>query len=499
MRFNKYNFAFWSFLIIINLLIGIYYILKTPSFVCDEFFVFSLIKNILNGDPSNNVLSVVSPALRPLYILILIFDYIILNCNPILIKSFSLLIHIITLIVFYILISTYFETLKRKVPTFIVNFIIFIFSINVISFYWITWISDQNELLMFILYLLSTLMFLLYFKHDKIIYLYLFLLFFVFSFLTKQTALNLPFITLFFSIYFKKEFKISKVKKSIYFSLTGIVLSMVFIIINMVVIENKYPLIFLLKKPLSLIGAVNLLLFQSLGNVLYSYFVNHLALAFTILVIFSSFVILLIIMSRFKRIIIIKSSFLLLFILLVFFPRGMGENQMIHSFSIQYFWILLLIIITYQFFGKQRKYFLIFLSFHFLLSIHNIFITFNEYITNSRNIESINSELIKATTASNKYLIICAFDSFNLPYHVYYLRNGCFGQDSIKVSPVNIIKNDNSQTKNTDSNSIECSLDSDTITVKVNSGELALQKIDFFSYQKSFTVIVDKDLSLIHI
>ncbi|MFZ4800341.1 MAG: hypothetical protein ACOYMA_22820 [Bacteroidia bacterium] len=130
-----------------------------------------------------------------------------------------------------------------------------------------------------------------------------------------------------------------------------------------------------------------------------------------------------------------------------------------------------------------------------MLSIHNIFITFNEYITNSRNIESINSELIKATTASNKYLIICAFDSFNLPYHVYYLRNGCFGQDSIKVSPVNIIKNDNSQTKNTDSNSIECSLDSDTITVKVNSGELALQKIDFFSYQKSFTVIVDKDIS----
>lgn len=392
------------FLLLLNIIVGFCYILKTPAFQGDDYFIFALVKDILYGHFSINISSHYSPFLRPIYLLFLIFDYKILFCNPYLIKTFNLTIHLFIVLLLYDFYRKFFDLLKIISSKFFITIILLIFSVNVISFFWIEWISNQNELVMFLFYLLSLTAFIRYFLKGRITCMYLFLFFFVISFLSKQTALNIPYITLFFCIFYKSRIEKRLIKKAKLFSVIGIIISLMYFCISLLTIKNDIIFEYFYKKPFSLIGGLILIVFQSLGSEIYYYFLGHPDLSLILFLILISLLIFFI--KRFRLNIHLNFFVLFFFLILIFIPRIFGVIE-IRSLSIQYFWVLLLLSLYYSKTAKYKRYIIIIFILHFCFSVHNIYINYNSTINYNSFVNKINNDLRYKYPNSDNILVLC--------------------------------------------------------------------------------------------
>lgn len=470
----KINKKYIILIIFLNLFIYLPVILLLPHFQADDYYIFAVVKdNPGSFFPQSSSLYFYL-FFRPLTYFVFYFYFYLLNADAILIKLLSLLLHIVLIVSIPYFLRNLAEILSITIKQKYLILFAFIFSFIYSSLLWVYWICNINELLMFIFYLFSIWMYLLFVKTNKTYLLIIQFLFFIISVLFKQTSLHIPFLILVVTYLMKNNINKIIIKKII----ISIVLSFAFIITFLIITSGNYVdnLGFwenIWKKPFSVVGSMMLSFFPFISRPLYFYFVENKIIAF---IIFSIILVVLLIIFyknkiKFKNIILS-----LLFIVIIYFPRIIGETEYAsRTYSIQIFWILsVLFYIINNIKNKLRQNIISFLVV-IVLFLHSVDFFSKEIKMWDLSVKQI-TEFKNLKMNSSNTFIITAMDSYILPYEYYYVVHNSFGKDSVKVSPFEYnIYSCNKFNDISGEKYIDCKKSSDTIYIskKINSVTLS--------------------------
>ncbi len=156
----------FSIIAIVNIIFYLPVILKFPGFLYDDFTIFAMISHnsqFVVTDPSTIFFFFV----RPISYLLFKLDYLIWGNYYVGMKLFTLVLHILFMSIFFLLLKTITELLKKEFNNWIALLVTIVFSIHPSSLMWVYWISNRTELLGLLFYSLSMLFFVKYFIDKK--------------------------------------------------------------------------------------------------------------------------------------------------------------------------------------------------------------------------------------------------------------------------------------------------------------------------------------------
>ncbi|CAN5669955.1 hypothetical protein BH10BAC5_BH10BAC5_14490 [soil metagenome] len=495
---NQKHFAF----LLIALFIIVLYYLKLisdhPYFLTDDYLNFGIIKLNYSNFISFNLSEVSSYEkfyfyTRPITYLISLMDIKFFSENPFQMKLFSLLLNSILIIALFYLLKEVSAMFVKKISGIAILITLLLFGLHPNNMWWIYWISDQNEMIMILFYIVSLFSVIRYINTSEKKYLVSYLLFYVFSIFTKQQPLHLPVMVLIIAYYFKNNFSTKQFWQIKVFSIYGIAIMTIYSFFTYINSTNDFKFEYLLKKPFSLGGNLLYVIFpyNSLAN--YEYATEHKLVVYLLV---SLIIILTSILIYFKYLSFKVFTFSLLILVVSFYPRLIdGANNRINTIQVLLFCILIFIAISSKF--NFRKY---------VISGVLIIIVLNCYETNAivSYYKSLKNLQLDQATGYNegeydKKTAIIAFWSHLLPYQLHFIRNKAFGKDDISILPFSysIL---NSGKEFTENIKIECLLKNGNIGIRnfqepdvridldnfnINSGEYKHLQNDV-SYDKGF-------------
>jgi hypothetical protein len=427
-----------------------------PGFILDDYYIFHVITQNPSHPVSYNPAEYYFLFMRPVTYFSHWLDQTIFHFSSLLMKAEGMLLHLLLISVFYFFIKNLTQYLKIETKPLVLALVTLIFSLHTVFVWQIVWLAQRNELLMLLFYIIACYMVLLYLtKHDKY-YLWMFLLCYILSVSSKQQAMHLPLILLFISIFFRKKFSAAEYKDLFRFSLAGIVLMLIFFVLNTILYQD-YGAASLFaniwKKPLSVAATFLIALAPYETEKLYTYFLTHKIFAVVL------FVIALIVLFFYRAKIKPAIPFAVVFIL-SFLPSAFAETSL-RIIGIQVFLVFAFIPLAPRqtdggsstFKGgnretKTRSYppvegagnplhyillvVLLGLNVHASLKQYSDEFALNEfrndYLTKL-------DEHIKLNPLTTDIFIAVAPYSIMLPYQFYYFKYGKFGKYPIAISP----------------------------------------------------------------
>lgn len=172
-------------------------------FVGDDFLWLDSVKNnFLSNLLSIDQYSKYIKFFRPLLSISIYFNYKISTFNPVSYHLLNIILHLINCI--FVFLVSYYLFFNKKVSL----FVSLIFATMPIQSETVNWLSARADLLVSTFYLLALLAFILYRLYDRKIYILISMLSFIFSLLSKEVGISLPFILLVYdSIFWFKYLK----------------------------------------------------------------------------------------------------------------------------------------------------------------------------------------------------------------------------------------------------------------------------------------------------
>lgn len=434
--FNKNN-TLITLLILNSILCGAI-IFIFSNFYTDDYVVFSIISENPGRPISFNQNEIFFLFMRPLSYLSFWIDYHLWGVNPIPMKIFSLVLHLMLITFLYKLLERTSILIWGKVNYFAIFILLLLFSIHFDSMIWIYWISNRTELLHILFYVVAIYNIIKYIEVRKNFYLNGYVVFYILSVLSKQQGLHLPLLVIFFSIVLKNKIGILVANNLLKHSIVPLILMLAFSIFNyylstdtLNVEENIW------KKPFSLLGIILHSVLPFFSNDIYSFFLFNKILALVILISF----ILLALLFVFKKKIKVTKSFLIIFtsILIIFYPRilGMGSGRIN---SIVIFWLIVGLFIIYMNYSAKIKR-LNKLAF-VIITVFSIlnFVAINNQIDNIVRDSQISKESVEEFNLKygknlNNLILIGSSYSFFINSYLYFVSHNDFGVNKNMLVP----------------------------------------------------------------
>lgn len=218
----------------------------------------SSIKNIGLAFKTDAFISLHGDYYRPLQTVSLMFDTIFGGGKPWLYHFFNLIYHILTVVSLYYL----FRLLNIK--TLSALFAALVFSVHPLLSSAVSWIPARGDILIGLFGVLTFISFIKYTNTRKPLFLILSVLSFALAVFSKETALLLPLILLFYYfILAKNEFKLSGLKSLLPFFVLWLIVFVVFYILrSKVVVQTPPDFIFGIKPFLNNLPVIPILLFK---------------------------------------------------------------------------------------------------------------------------------------------------------------------------------------------------------------------------------------------
>jgi len=148
---------------------------------------------------------------QPLTTLTYALNYKISGMDAKVFHATNLFLHLINIVLVFLLF--YRLTARADIPL-IISALFAVHPMNVES---IAWVSTRSNLLYALFYLLSLIAYLRFLKSKKVLFIGLTLLFFIFSLLSKASALSLPFVLILFDLYQSRKFDLRNIIEKILF------------------------------------------------------------------------------------------------------------------------------------------------------------------------------------------------------------------------------------------------------------------------------------------
>jgi hypothetical protein len=418
---NDYPLAI---IIIVNIIFYGILIKFYPGFMADDFILFALIDKNPNMPIAIDKNAPFFLFLRPLSYFSFWLDYNLFGHNYYLMKLHSFLLHISTIIVFYILLIKVNELLNFTINKYLIFSLLLIFSFHGDTLVWNTWISNRTEILMLLFYALAILMIVKYLIEKSNKYLYFFIIFFVLSLLSKQTGLHLPILLIYlFYLNRKKGFiDINDNGKLKLFTGLSFIIMVCFVVVNSIysgqvnyVIENLW------KKPFTLVGSFLYLIIPVFQQSIYTFFVLNKLIAAIIFL----FILLFVLYKYRHKLNLIL--YLLLFVFIISFPRitGSGGGRIN---SVYLFWIIVcvnLLLAGVNLYNYKSVIFLI-VGVYFFSGVYKSIATISIINKGEKKVESL---VKKSKTCKSNFYVLINYEV--LSYHLNYLNNKKFGKDTI--------------------------------------------------------------------
>ena len=475
LNINSSKYSAVLLLVLINVIVFVPVIVLHHSFLLDDYLIFTKIKQNIHSPISLNPSEEFFLFLRPLVYFYFWLNYNLWHTSAIGMKVTSLIFHLIYVTIFFLSILRLRNYLKLDIPNFVLLLIATAFSLYPDHLISIVWISNATELLSSLFYATSIYFVFVYLtaESDKKFLLYGYIIFFIFSILSKQQGLHLPFLILALLYLFKNRFSPNRFNKVLKFSFIGILLAILFSFLNYALYNNDIISFsgFLLKKPFSFIGITAYVFNPIIGAQLYSYFILHKTFALILLVILIIFILVII---RIKN---IKSKYifiLLILISIIYYPRIFAEGgNRLNSLLIYWSYITLTLIVLL----KYSKGIILFVIFLIFINLSSLTFVFN----NNLNILKIQKEkienLIKQKEKYNNELyVFISPDIVLLPYQMYFYKNNDFGKINLNYFPFHY-RALVSYLDGIRDNKIDCSLSGNDIKVSVKMKNIFL-KVD---------------------
>jgi len=328
---------------VINLLVYIPIILFFNQFYSDDYVIFSNISRNPGYPISINPDERFFLFLRPISYFSFWLDFHLYGNNPIPMKIFSFVLHLVFLLYTFKLIETFSIWFWGKVNYKVLIFLMILLSVHRDSNIWVYWISNRTELLYILFYVIAIYNIMLFIQKDQIRYLVGYSIFFILSILSKQQGSHLPVFVIFFLWIMRKNIPNTIRKKVIITSIYLISLVIVLSVFNYLLYQDSIPWeANFWKKPFSLIGILLHSFLPGVSNYIYIYFLYHKGIAVFILALITIIILFLVIKLKFK--LNIKIFYFLLSVLIIFYPRilAVGANKKL-KFSFLFFSGLIII------------------------------------------------------------------------------------------------------------------------------------------------------------
>ena len=315
--------------------------------------------------------------------------------------------HITNIILFILsLYLFYLFCLELKLNSIITKFVLLIIAVHPMFVSVVVWIPGRNDSLLTLFFISSFMFFIRYLNTQKIIYAFLFGLFFVLSLFTKETCILL--IPLYFVYLFLYEYKISK-KNIAYLFVSLVPFVLIFFILRNISVETfgyQYYImninkIFLCFVKESFIYFYNFFVPEYIPIMLFNASLSLKVILYNCLFIFITIFLL------YKKIIPVKVFvFSLLMILLSLFPTFFAKENIYlnHRFFICSLGFLIIFVLLLDYLVKKiNKMKIIFILFFFICFIGLFFISY-KYEDKYENDESF---WINAYIDSPNYYVSC--------------------------------------------------------------------------------------------
>lgn len=412
-------------------------IIKLPDYLMDDFLMFSIINKNPSGFIMLNPGDMIHMLVRPLTFFSFWFDCIVLKSSSLHMKIGTLLLHFCFISVFFVFTCDLLKYLKFNIYVYKLGIITLIISVHTISMWWIILIGLRNELMMILFYTISLYSVFLFIKTGKNYFLVISLIFYIFSFLSKQQSLHLPLIVLIILIFFKNNFEKEIRLKLLYFVSTALIFMVIFLIINGHYYESSTNLLSfsgLWKKPLSALSSIGLALFPFETDILYNYLIVHVLTAIIIFSVLTGVILFLFAGNLYSRKILLCTG---LIFIISFFPVLAAEITL-RIISIQVFLVYLFLALFVH--KIKIKNYIVYpaLILILCLNIHaSLKQFFDEESLNNKRKDCIVKldDFIKTSGGENKILITSSPFGLYIPYQYYYYKNNAFGKDSLTDAP----------------------------------------------------------------
>ncbi|MGE5498703.1 MAG: hypothetical protein ACM3Q2_11560 [Syntrophothermus sp.] len=407
-----------------------------PGFETDDYLLFSLIKN--NPYPvAVNPYEAFFFFLRPVSYFTFYIDSIFWLYSPVMMKAFSLLLHLIFTGSFYLLLYKGSALFNIKFNRVMAGVVLLLLTFHPDVSIWIIWIANRTELLYMLFYSLSLLSAAEYLlkKRQENLYLYAYAAFYLLSILSKAQPLHLPLLILLAIWVLREKFdkeKISAIKKV---SLALTVIAILFVAANFMLFSQKSVFFqYLYKKPFLMAGVLLYSVFPFWAENIYSFFVHNKLYALTAVITAASAAVVYLRKERMKR---KYAGYLIVFLLIIFIPR-ITLDPINRINSIQIFWVFTaLYFIGNKYYHKMKSAIIFTAAAYFSISVFYNIVSYGlhkKYIAeNMAQIDRFNN---RYDLSKEKIVVLTALNNVLVPSQTYYNKNGAFGSYDIMLSPV---------------------------------------------------------------
>lgn len=431
-EFIKDSFLKW--IILLNLIIYIPVILIIPGFILDDYYLFYIISQNPSIPFSTNPDEAFFLFMRPLSYFSFWIDFHIFYANPLLIKFFSIFLHIILVLSFYYMLKKLTFIIIKRNDNLIIFLTTLLFSFHLDNAIWIYWISNKTELLAVLFYILSIFAFIKFLEEQKKYYLILCAIFFLASITSKQTGLNLPVLLIFISYLMNWKYDIGNRKKIILFTTLMLVIMIMFSAVNYYVFKSDLNLSSIFwKKPFSLIGNFLHVIIPFYSQGIYNFFLINKTSAIILFGVFVIALLSILIITRKE-----KSKTILLgivFIIIISYPRILAVAEPRIN-GILIFWFVIILALGMHL--LKKRIYLTIMSIVLIYFLITLFSRIGELKNKIDSYEKLIENYISTIKKTEKNdFVIVAENNFTLNYQAYYKLHNSFGCiDGVVNSPV---------------------------------------------------------------
>lgn len=474
------NIRFRSVLIVVTsvCIAYTYFIFRFNGFMGDDFGLFGLIKSRPDNFISFNIQDPFYLFFRPFSYFTHWLDFQILGLSAVEMKYVSVSFACVLGVLFYLLQEEILIFFRIQIS----NSILIVTSIfaltNLVTVISVIWISERNQLLMTLMYVLSIFSFFKYLNGSKNGYLFIMLVSFVGSLLSKQQSVHLPFLLLATIIIFRKRIEYSRLRKikiALFLSVFVSIIAIIFFsfyqdLYLRILIYNLW------KKPFFYFISIVYVLFPYIADNLYLFFVEN--KIFTALILSVLLLSVMIFINKIPR---RRNLFFFIVIYMIAAYPVIFLSVQARLLELQVMILsLLLSSILPLYAGRKISTYIIalltILSFAFtcikVVELEDGKARFTNDITKINNLFEESGKR-KLLFLNNNYL------TFPLPYQMYYEKYGSFEKyDNVYFTPLayNPIKSFDYSHIN-DSSVFTFRINKDTVTVFSNRNDIVLNTL----------------------
>jgi hypothetical protein len=402
-----------------------------PVFISDDYYIFTRISEAgilpVTLHPGEYFFLFLRPVAHCYYWLL----YTLFDTNALLMKWFGAGVLLATVAAFFFTIEKASKRFQLGIPASIIAAACVMLAFHRDLAFTVLWISNINELLAALFYLLTLNLLLGRLSPGKLV---LAVLFFLFSILSKQSGLHLPVLVFLFLFGRRKTLDASTHKRLF-------IAAVVMLIIAALAAGANYLLYFsrsewaladmIFRKPLAILGTTVYMLFPLFGKSLYFYFLAHRSLALAAAAFLSAVLLLLLVRShRLTDVFVRRALPCLLFILIIFFPRILaGGGDRLNA--IQLLWLMFILSVLLS--RLKNRTVQIAIVFLFLLqNAASSLALINELKGNDRSTNQLVAAIrnYRKAHSGKLYVVPSYIHSWHLPYYLHYLSTGRFGKDT---------------------------------------------------------------------